>query len=143
METETIVSFTGDYRWLSNFSPAEVVYQRETYASVEHAYQAAKTKDRFERQMIQAAESAGHAKRLAEKLTVRPDWQQQKLAVMEDLLRQKFAHGDLRDKLLATGAAELVEGNHWGDRFWGVCDGEGENHLGRLLMKIRSELREA
>jgi predicted NAD-dependent protein-ADP-ribosyltransferase YbiA (DUF1768 family) len=59
---------------------------------------------------------------------------------METLLRQKFAHPELRAKLKETNDAELVEGNWWGDRFWGVCRGEGENHLGKLLMKIRAEL---
>jgi predicted NAD-dependent protein-ADP-ribosyltransferase YbiA (DUF1768 family) len=62
---------------------------------------------------------------------------------MRDLLRQKFAHPELRRLLLATGDAELVEGNTWGDRFWGVCAGRGQNHLGRLLMAIRAEIRTA
>jgi len=62
---------------------------------------------------------------------------------METLLRDKFTrHADLRILLLDTGDRELVEGNTWDDRFWGVCEGVGENHLGRLLMKIRAELRE-
>ena len=94
--------FSGKHRWLSNFWPVEVVYEREAYRSVEHAYQAAKTTDRHQRQLIQAAESAGHAKRLAKTLTVREDWSERKLSVMEALLRQKFAQAPLRAKLLAS-----------------------------------------
>ena len=57
-------------------------------------------------------------------------------------LRDKFKPGsELAGKLLNTGDAELVEGNHWGDRYWGVCDGEGQNKLGKLLMQVRGELR--
>lgn len=66
-----------------------------------------------------------------------------KLRVMELLLRQKFQIPELGAKLLSTGSAELVEGNHWGDTFWGVYNKVGHNHLGKLLMKIRSELQNA
>ena len=56
---------------------------------------------------------------------------------MEFVLRQKFAHPDLLAMLLATGDMELVEDNDWDDTYWGVCNGLGQNHLGKLLMKIR------
>lgn len=48
--------------------------------------------------------------------------------------------GECRDQLLATGGVELIEGNDWGDAFWGVCGGYGQNWLGVLLMLVRSEL---
>ncbi len=73
---------------------------------------------------------------------LRAEWESMKLDVMEACVRDKFTrNADLRRRLLETGDAELVEGNTWGDRFWGVCDGEGENHLGRVLIKVRGELR--
>ncbi|TWT58064.1 Swarming motility protein YbiA [Thalassoglobus neptunius] len=137
---KTIMSFSGEYRWLSNFWAVSVVLDRETYPSVEHAYQASKTTDRFERQLIQESQSAGHAKKLGSKLKERKDWDSIKLHIMEDLLRQKFSVPDLKEQLIATGHAEIIEGNTWGDHFWGVCKGTGENHLGTLLMKIREEL---
>lgn len=59
---------------------------------------------------------------------------------MRDLLDLKFADPALAALLLATGDADLVEGNDWGDRFWGVCDGAGANMLGRLLMELRTRL---
>jgi predicted NAD-dependent protein-ADP-ribosyltransferase YbiA (DUF1768 family) len=60
---------------------------------------------------------------------------------MEDILMRKFAHLELRGLLLATGDAHLEEGNWWGDYFWGVCKGKGENNLGKILMKVRDFYR--
>jgi predicted NAD-dependent protein-ADP-ribosyltransferase YbiA (DUF1768 family) len=61
---------------------------------------------------------------------------------MTECVRYKFTHHpDLRGLLLATGNAELIEGNDWGDTIWGVYQGQGENRLGKILMKIRQELR--
>lgn len=83
--------------------------------------------------------TAGQAKRRGYRVKLRDDWELVKLGIMEDLVRQKFNEKTLGDMLLATGDAELVEGNDWGDKFWGVCDGEGQNMLGKILMKVRSE----
>jgi predicted NAD-dependent protein-ADP-ribosyltransferase YbiA (DUF1768 family) len=59
---------------------------------------------------------------------------------MWEILQAKFAqHPDLVAKLIATEDEEIVEGNTWNDKFWGVCDGEGMNHLGIMLMAIREE----
>ena len=59
------------------------------------------------------------------------------LDVMRDLVVQKFSDPLLQSLLETTGDEELIEGNHWGDVFWGVCKGVGENHLGKILMKVR------
>jgi predicted NAD-dependent protein-ADP-ribosyltransferase YbiA (DUF1768 family) len=58
------------------------------------------------------------------------------------LVRQKFREPKLRELLAGTRNAELIEGNYWGDRFWGVYvgDGKGENHLGKILMQVREEV---
>lgn len=139
-----IDSFQGKYRFLSNFWPAVVEYEGITYPSVEHAYQASKTMDMGERRRIAEIVEPGDAKRAGRAAKQRPDWKEVKLRVMEDCVRYKFTHHDeLRDKLLATDDAELIEGNTWNDRFWGVCNGQGENHLGKILMKVRAEIRKA
>lgn len=135
-----IVAFTGANRFLSNFWPATVTLDGVAYPSVESAYQAAKTLDLEARVPFQSA-SASEAKKLGKSLPMRADWEAVKLAVMEGLLRQKFADPYLREQLLATGDQLLQEGNHWGDVFWGVCRGKGLNHLGQLLMLIRDEIR--
>ena len=133
--------------FLSNFSPAVVQYRGVKYRTVEHAYQAAKTLVFAERVQIQKAFSPNLAKKLGGPphkggiVTKRPNWEQIKLDVMLYLLRQKFSNPDLKSKLLGTADEELVEGNKWHDTFWGVCNGVGSNHLGRLLMQVRQELK--
>lgn len=138
-----IGEFRGKYRFLSNFWPCTVVYEGEVYPTVEHAFQAAKSLDPNERTLIRVRSSPGAAKKMGRKITLRPDWEQIKVEVMAYLIEAKFApDSGLAHKLLATGDQNLVEGNYWGDMFWGMCDGEGENVLGRLLMDRRAVLRE-
>ena len=138
-----ISNFHGDNFFLSNFFPAPVIYDGETYPTVEHAFQAAKTLDREQRKGIRVAETPAKAKQMGKVVTLRPDWDQERLATMLELLRQKFSQPELRQKLLATDDAELIEGNTWGDRFWGceLVDGQwvGQNYLGKLLMQVRKE----
>ena len=142
-----IAEFQRDYRFLSNFLPAEVVYEGITYPTAEHAYQAAKTLDPEKRKEIAALKTPAEAKHAGEALKPRDDWPAVKFNVMEDVDRYKFTHHpDLRDKLLATGDATLEEGNTWNDQIWGISppdSGKGENHLGLILMKIRHELKSA
>jgi len=139
--TQPIGPFTGAFRFLSNFFPSPVEFEGLTYATVEHAFQAAKTVNPVERERIRRCSTPGEAKRLGRKLTLRPDWKLIELEVMENLVRQKFTqHPRLRELLLRTDSRPLVEQNTWGDRFWGLYHGVGENHLGRILMKVRAEL---
>ncbi len=140
MTDTAILNFTGPHRFLSNFHPAVVELDGVAYSTVEHGYQAAKTTDWSARERIRIAPSAGVAKRLGSKVRLRRGWDEVRLAVMADLLHQKFCDPVLGSALLASGEAYLVEGNTWGDRFWGVVDGEGDNHLGLLLMQVRSDL---
>ncbi len=138
---QKIDHFVGGHRWLSNFWLVPVMFEGHQYRSVEHAYVAAKTTDPAIREQVRLIETPGAAKRFGRKIELRPDWETVKLGVMEIMLRSKFRQERLRLLLLSTGDAELVEGNTWGDTFWGVCDGVGENHLGKLLMKLRAEYR--
>ena len=145
-----IRKFTGDYHFLSNFYLADIWFEEAWYASVEHAFQAAKTTDMKKRTALQLAANStlsktpGYAKSWGRRVALRPDWEDVKFEVMEALLREKFTrHDALAKKLLDTGRRKIVEENTWGDRIWGVCGGVGENHLGKLLMKIREELRQS
>jgi N-glycosidase YbiA len=139
----SILEFQGENRWLSNFAPVNVKDGSGlVYPSVEHAYQACKSHHSDVRmELLRDCKTAGQAKRFGRTIQVRSDWESVKLEVMEHFLRQKFAQSPYKEKLLATGNDHLEEGNRWGDRFWGVCHGVGENHLGKLIMKIRGELR--
>jgi len=137
-----IDAFQGEYRFLSNFWPAEVVFEGITYPTVEHAYQSAKTLDLNERRRIAALATPAEAKRAGSALALRADWPQAKFVVMEDCVRFKFTHhAELGRRLLETDDAYLEEGNTWNDRVWGVYQGQGENRLGKILMKVRDDLR--
>ena len=138
-----IDSFRGKYYFLSNFFPAEVTYNGLTYQNNEAAFQAQKTYSKEERIEFTTLEPRD-AKRRGRRVRLRRDWEQVKDRIMEEIVRAKFSqNGELKEQLLATGDAQLVEGNRWNDRYWGVDirSGVGENHLGKILMKVRSELR--
>jgi ribA/ribD-fused uncharacterized protein len=136
-----IESFSGDYRFLSNFFRATrtIILDGVEYWSIEHAYQAAKTLDYTERAQFRFG-TPSEAKRLGKTVKIRQDWEHVKEDFMLDFLRQKFIDTDLEEKLVSTGDAELIEGNYWGDVYWGVCKGIGLNRLGVLLMQVRSEI---
>jgi len=149
--------FRGEYGFLSNFSAAKVVYEGEEYPTVEHAFQAAKVDvDEMReiyypghgtglqrwREVIRRAPTPGRAKQLGREAPLRTGWETNKVHVMRELLWQKFAPGRIHlDLLLNTGDASLIEGNTWGDTYWGVCDGKGLNMLGQLLMDVRAARR--
>lgn len=139
----TITEFQGKHRFLSNFWPASVILGGIEYPTVEHAYQAAKSIDPDYRKRVLACERPGKAKRLSRSVTLRSDWESVKVDVMFDLVKQKFTrHEHLKNLLFDTGNSMLIEGNKWGDTFWGVCRGQGQNHLGKILMTIRKEIKE-
>lgn len=142
IEMSAIDSFRGEYRFLSNFYACPIIYEGDLYPSLEHAFQAAKTLDSDERKVVRTQTTAGNAKRAGRRVTKRTEWDNVRVSVMRELLYQKFNNPQLRQRLLNTGDAELVEGNDWGDVFWGVCRGRGENRLGRLLMEVRTAARE-
>lgn len=132
--------FRGEYKFLSNFCSSPIIWEGSYYPCVENAYQASKTLDEEVRKAFTHI-TPGVAKRLGRSVIQRRDWNEVHLTVMLSLLRLKFESPVLKRMLLATGDAELIEGNDWGDRYWGQTNGIGENHLGRLLMQVRSELR--
>lgn len=135
-----IDSFRGEYGFLSNFHKCSVEFEGMTYPSVEHAFQAAKNPDPEYRSLIASVSSPVTAKRMGKKTALRPDWEEVKDGIMYKLLKSKFSDPELRVKLIATGDAELTDGNNHWDRFWGVCRGEGLNKLGKLLMRVREEV---
>jgi ribA/ribD-fused uncharacterized protein len=137
-----IEKFDGEYRWLSNFWPAMVHLDGVVYPTVEHAYQAAKTADPAFREKIRLLPTPGQAKRAGKLAPILEDWHEVKKDIMYNLILEKFSEKTLKEKLLATGDAVLIEGNPWYDTYWGVCRGVGENHLGRILMQVRALLKE-
>lgn len=131
------------YTFLSNFYEAPVFFDRLTYGSNEAAFQAQKCMT--EEEKIPFTEyGPGKSKGMGRRVQLRPDWEAVKVGLMEEIVRAKFTqHPELAWRLIGTGDKMLVEGNHWGDTFWGVDTrtGQGENHLGKILMKVREELK--
>jgi ribA/ribD-fused uncharacterized protein len=136
-----IKDFWGEYRFLSNFHPAEVKYCNRIYPTSEHAYQAAKSTKKYIREYVASLETPGKAKRYGQNIALRPHWEELKIGIMYRIVYNKFKQNpDLRKLLLATKSAELIEGNTWNDTFWGVCKGKGTNWMGVILMQVRSQL---
>jgi len=133
------------YGCLSNFSPHGVSIDQVYWPTAEHFFQAQKFAGSEYAERIRCVRTPGEAKNLGltRKIPIRPNWEEVKIDVMREAVLAKFtAHEDLRDRLLATGAQEIVE-NAPGDTFWGCGKfGNGQNWLGRILMECRSQLRE-
>lgn len=151
--TKEIPNFTTpEHRFLSNFYPfkkvgtypqkLEIYYDDMLFLCVETAYQAAKTMDmelRYQISQMNPFDAVALSK--SGGIPTRNDWNDIKYSVMKNLVWQKFQHPELKNMLLKTKNAKLVEGNTWGDVYWGVCNGVGENNLGKILMLTREELR--
>ena len=133
--------FDGKYFFLSNFSPSPFRIDYVLFPTMEHYFQANKADNQNDYWHIAYAPTPGEAKRLGRKIQLRPDWEKIKDNVMLTGLRKKFADPELRSLLLSTGDEELIEGNYWGDTYWGVCNGVGQNKLGKLLMQVREEIK--
>lgn len=151
--SDEIGRFAGAYRFLSGFYPAQVDWEGIIYTSSEHAFNAGKTLEQELRERIAAAPTPAEAKRLGGPPSrggivreLRPGWDELvRYHVMGQVQAIKFADPVLFRQLLATGSAQLVEGNTWHDTHWGVCHcprhgGVGDNHLGRMLMRVRAQL---
>jgi ribA/ribD-fused uncharacterized protein len=135
---EEIRGFFGDYRFLSNYHKCPVMFDGILYPSSENAYMAAKSLDPQVRVQFEDIEPKD-AKALGRTIQLRSDWESVKFDIMLAILFDKFYRNKgIRQKLIDTGNAYLEETNHWGDQIWGANEqGEGENMLGRLLMKVR------
>lgn len=148
----SIEGFKGEWSFLSNFYPCEIQCDGLIYKSVEHFYVAMKfNNDQIFngkhysvgdfREMISLTPSPGLVKKIGQKIIIRSDWDVRKLGFMNWAIREKFKDINLLELLLSTGDMNIIETNNWGDTFWGVCNGRGKNHLGKILMKVRDELR--
>lgn len=138
--TTPIDSFSGQYEFLSNFYYNPITVNGVRFMTNENAFQAQKCPERAS-EFVEL--TPGKAKRHGRTVKLREDWNRIRLDLMYELNRRKFTENDyLRAQLLKTGDRELIEGNYWNDTFWGVCKGTGQNHLGKILMRIRHEIRE-
>ncbi len=153
-----IDSFSGDYRFLSNFWYSPVPDGEIVWPTVEHGYQFFKlvnaeklaTKEYLDSLNLSRFRSSKRPylncrpweiKSWGQEIELRSDWEQVKIPLMARLVKAKFLDLEMRQLLLDTDDAELIEGNTWNDTFWGVCNGKGHNHLGKILVAERHEIR--
>ncbi len=153
-----INSFTGRYRFLSNFYPSKIEHRGISYPTVEHFYVSMKidegqlintkyTTTEDCREIISKMTSPGDVKRLGRTFKIRKDWDDLKLKIMKWAINEKFKDPELSLLLLSTESEEIIEGNTWHDNFFGICsckpcEGKGQNNLGKILMESRSQIRE-
>ena len=134
-----IDQFRGGTYYLSNFFSAPVLYDGIQYQNNEAAFQAQKCIN-YEDRRVFSELPPNRAKAKGRKVKLRKDWEDVKDQIMYEVCLAKFVQNPgLRNKLIATGNEQLVEGNTWNDTYWGVCRGRGKNMLGKTLMKIRDE----
>ena len=134
-----IAAFENEYSFLSNFFEADVTYRCITFKNNEAAFQAQKCPSRID-EFIKLPPN--RAKRLGRKVDLRADWDQVKDQIMYEICKCKFTQNPtLKLMLIKTSDQELIEGNYWKDTYWGVCKGIGQNKLGKILMRLREELR--
>lgn len=137
------------YGAFSNLYRRAIDFEGETFATSEHAYQAGKARKPEVRDWVLSAPSPALVAMAAHGLyywDIAPGWSRTKFDRMRGVLRAKFTqHEDLKEMLLATGDARLVESatvDNEVNRLWGEVNGEGRNMLGQLLMELRASLRE-
>lgn len=137
-----IMRMVREYAFLSNFYERAITYNGITYLNSEAAFQAQKTKTESEKLSFTNL-SPRDAKALGRRVNLRNDWEVIKDRIMYEVVKAKFQQNpDLKDKLVATGNAEIVEGNYHHDRYWGVdlTTMQGCNKLGKICEKVREEL---
>lgn len=140
-----ITDFKGSFFFLSNFWLTPITIRGVMYKSVEHAYQALKTDDDKWIERIMNAPMPVDARRIGRCIPpelIRKGWDDVRLDVMRVLVKKKFTHPALQNLLLKTEDAEIIHLNTWNDTFFGVCNGVGDNHLGKILMHVRHMLQE-
>ena len=137
---KAIREFRDAYAFLSNFYCSPIKYKGFIYLNAEAAFQAQKETCEKDKEQYTRMNPA-QAKLVGRNCNLREDWEDIKEQTMYEIVSAKFTQNkNLAKLLLATGDAYLEEGNWWHDTTWGVCNGIGENKLGKILMRVREEL---
>lgn len=130
------------HNWFSNMNISPITINDITYPSVENYYQAMKSTDKVVHLSFSLI-SPKKSKQEGRRLKIRDNWEMLKENYMMIGLREKFKKPEYRLMLLQTNNEPIIEWNNWHDKEWGVCifENRGNNKLGKLLMKLREEIR--
>lgn len=138
LPTGDVLGFYEAHRPLSNFHLEPFMMHGITWPSSENVYQFCKLQDPTGEDVELFRQcTPGHAKKAGNTLKRRENWEALKTQIMHNILECKFIQCPVARACLLGTTGKLVEVNWWGDTFWGVCGGTGENNLGRTLMDIR------
>ncbi len=141
-----IYFYPPEYYVFDNFSSFQVEYKGKIFPTSEHAYQSTKFVDTDPElaERIRNTKSAHEAFKLAQENEGKKpkNWEDIKLSIMKEILTCKVnQHEYVKKKLIQSGDREIVE-DSWRDSYWGWGENrDGENHLGRLWMEVRDEIR--
>lgn len=161
MSSKYIGSFSGDLEFLSNMYKIPIYFNEskydnfqpdfKVYPSSENLYQALKCKYIKDRELFQNV-NPHQSKKIGRTIQIRPDWEFKnheypfeiisdvRLEAMKLVIDLKFKNIELAEKLIALSDDKLIEFNNWGDRFFGICDGEGLDHLGKILRSKKQQI---
>ncbi|SMO77702.1 NADAR family protein [Melghirimyces algeriensis] len=132
------------YGFFSNFAPYPIKRKGKVWPTSEHYFQAQKFAGTEWEEKIRRESSPMNAARIgrSRKLPLREDWEAVKDEVMKEAVYATFTqHPDLKNALLKTERAVLVEHTDK-DHYWGDGkDGMGKNRLGEILMEVRELLQ--
>jgi ribA/ribD-fused uncharacterized protein len=139
-DAKNIAGFVAEYSWLSNYFPCRVEWEGRVYGSAEAAYHSGKylpeDRDVFTKLDADRARKLSRAKPYDAAA-----WETRRMPTMRAVVWAKFSQNpELGKKLLESGERYLEERNWWGDKFWGVYQGEGQNLLGKIIMDTRARL---
>ena len=143
-EKEPIGFYEREYYVFSNFSAFVIMWKGNFCLTSEHAYHTEKFEDEDLKEAIRKTMSAHDSQKLSHEHRdrYRKDWNEVKLGIMKEILREKVRqHPYILKKLIESGDRELIE-DSWRDDFWGWGPNkDGANHLGKLWMEVREEVK--
>lgn len=144
-----IGSFSGDLEFLSNMYKIPIYFNEskydnfqpdfKVYPSSENLYQALKCKYIKDRELFQNVDPH-KSKRIGKTIEIRYDWDNVRLEAMQLAIDLKFKNIELAEKLINLPDDKIIEFNNWGDRFFGICNGEGLDHLGKILRAKKQQI---
>lgn len=142
-------SFSGDLEFLSNMYKIPIYFNEskydnfqpdfKVYPSSENLYQALKCKYIKDRELFQNVDPH-KSKRIGKTIEIRSDWDNVRLEAMKLAIDLKFKNIELGEKLIDLPDGKIIEFNNWGDRFFGICNGEGLDHLGKILRAKKQQI---
>lgn len=143
MKVINFYSTKDEYGCFSNFAAYRIFLKGKYWPTTEHYFQAQKFAGTEHEEQIRLAKSPMIAARMGRdrKRPFRKDWESVKNGIMREAVLTKFSqHQELKDILIGTGDAKLVE-HTAKDSYWADGgDGHGLNMLGQILMSVREEL---